>query len=223
MHVVIMGCGRVGSALAKSLEGKGHSVAIIDQDAGAFRRLSADFGGLRVTGVGFDRDTLVEAGIEKAEAFAAVSSGDNSNIIAARLARETFGIENVVARIYDSGRAEVYQKLGIPTVATVRWTADQVMRRLLPAGMLSEWRDPSGQVVLAEVEVSPEWIGHGVSQLEEQSGARVALLTRLGNGILPTTGTVVQDGDLVHVTMLWEQREQVERVFSTGPSEEGGH
>lgn len=223
MHVVIMGCGRVGSALAKSLEGKGHSVAIIDQDAGAFRRLSADFGGLRVTGVGFDRDTLVEAGIEKAEAFAAVSSGDNSNIIAARLARETFGIENVVARIYDSGRAEVYQKLGIPTVATVRWTADQVMRRLLPAGTLSEWRDPSGQVVLAEVEVSPEWIGHGVSRLEEQSGARVALLTRLGNGILPTTGTVVQDGDLVHVTMLWEQREQVERVFSTGPSEEGGH
>src|SRR5260221_3156953 len=116
-----MGCGRVGSALAKSLESKGHSVAIIDQDVGAFRRLSADCDGQRVTGVGFDRDTLVEAGIERAEAFAAISSGDNSNIIAARVARETFGIENVVARIYDYGRAEVYQKLGIPTVATVRW------------------------------------------------------------------------------------------------------
>jgi trk system potassium uptake protein len=223
VHVVIMGCGRVGSALAKSLESKAHSVAIIDQDAGAFRRLSAAFAGQRVTGVGFDRDTLVEAGIEKAEAFAAVSSGDNSNIIAARVARETFGIENVVARIYDSGRAEVYQKLGIPTVATVRWTADQVMRRLLPAGTLSEWRDPSGQVVLAEVEVSPNWIGHRVRQLEEESGARVALITRLGNGILPARESVVQDGDLVHVTMLWEQRERVEAVFSSGPTEEGGH
>lgn len=223
MHVVIMGCGRVGSALAKSLEGKSHSVAIIDQDAGAFRRLSADFGGLRVTGVGFDRDTLVEAGIEKAGAFAAVSSGDNSNIIAARVARETFGIENVVARIYDSGRAEVYQKLGIPTVATVRWTADQVMRRLLPAGTLSEWRDPSGQVVLAEVEVADEWIGHRVSRLENESGARVAMLTRLGNGVIPGSEAVVQDGDLVHVMMLWERRDEVERVFSAGPSAEGDH
>jgi trk system potassium uptake protein TrkA len=223
VHVVIMGCGRVGAALAKSLEGKGHSVAVIDQDAGAFRRLSTEFSGLRVNGVGFDRDTLVEAGIERAEAFAAVSSGDNSNIIAARVARETFGVENVVARIYDPRRAEVYQKLGIPTVATVRWTADQVLRRLLPAGTLAEWRDPSGQVALAEVAVAPAWVGQKVSQLEEQSGARVALLTRLGNGILPERGTMVQDGDLLHVTMLWEQREHVERVLAAGPTEEGGH
>jgi trk system potassium uptake protein TrkA len=223
VHVVIMGCGRVGAALAKSLEGKGHSVAVIDQDAAAFRRLSTDFSGLRINGVGFDRDTLVEAGIERAEAFAAVSSGDNSNIIAARVARETFGVENVVARIYDPRRAEVYQKLGIPTVATVRWTADQVLRRLLPAGTLAEWRDPSGQVALAEVAVAPAWVGQKVSHLEEQSGARVALLTRLGNGILPERGTMVQDGDLLHVTMLWEQREHVERVLAAGPTEEGGH
>lgn len=220
MHVVIMGCGRVGSALAKSLETKGHSVAIIDQDAAAFRRLSTDFSGERVTGVGFDRDTLVEAGIERAGAFAAVSSGDNSNIIAARVARETFGVENVVARIYDSRRAEVYQKLGIPTVATVRWTADQVMRRLLPAGTLSEWRDPSGQVALAEVEVAPVWVGQKVSRLEEQAHARVALITRFGNGLVPHAGTVVQDGDLVHVTMLWEERERVERVLAQGPTED---
>src|ERR671920_2310757 len=109
----------------------GQTVAVIDRDAKAFRRLGADFRGQQVTGIGFDRDTLIEAGIERAQAFAAVSSGDNSNIIAARVARETFGIENVVARIYDPGRAEVYQRLGIPTVATVRWTSDQVLRRLL--------------------------------------------------------------------------------------------
>jgi trk system potassium uptake protein TrkA len=221
MHVVIMGCGRVGSTLARILERGDHSVAIIDQEASAFRRLSAEFAGLRVTGVGFDRDTLIEAGIERAEAFAAVSSGDNSNIIAARVARETFGVENVVARIYDPARAEVYQKLGIPTVATVRWTADQVLRRLLPEGMLSEWRDPSGRVVLAELAYDPAWIGHKISKLEEESGARVALITRLGEGELPQRGSVVQDGDLLHLTMTWTQREDVERVLAHPPTE--GH
>jgi len=221
VHVVIMGCGRVGSALAKGLEAGGHSVAVVDQDAGAFRRLYQEFAGQRITGVGFDRDTLTEAGIERAGAFAAVSSGDNSNIIAARVARETFGIENVVARIYDPRRAEVYQKLGIPTVATVRWTADQVIRRLIPEGLLSEWRDPSGHVVLAEVAFAPSWVGHRVTQLERESGTRVALLTRFGEGLLPDDQTVVQDGDLVHVTMLWRDHDAVAAAFAAGPSQEG--
>src|SRR3954470_4661510 len=141
-----MGCGRVGSALARSLEKLGHDVAVIDRDPGSFRRLAAGLGGKKVTGIGFDRDTLIEAGIDKADAFAAVSSGDNSNIIAARVARETFGIQQVVARIYDPGRAEVYQRLGITTVATVKWTADQVLRRLLPAGAEPDFRDPSGTI-----------------------------------------------------------------------------
>jgi trk system potassium uptake protein TrkA len=219
VHVVIMGCGRVGSALAKSLERLGHEVAVIDRDASAFRRLHAEFAGQRVTGVGFDRDTLVEAGIERAAAFAAVSSGDNSNIISARVARETFGVENVVARIYDARRAEVYQKLGIPSVATVRWTADQVLRRMLPEGMLSEWRDPSGQVVLAEVAYAPTWVGQRLSDLEEAAGTRVALITRLGEGRVPHAQTVVQEGDLVHVVMTEEQRDRVLRVFASGPQE----
>ncbi|WP_029391785.1 potassium channel family protein, partial [Streptomyces xiaopingdaonensis] len=126
MHIVIMGCGRVGAELAQTLEQEGHTVAVVDRDPSAFRRLGHRFGGRRVTGVGFDRDTLREAGIEEAGAFAAVSSGDNSNVIGARVARETFGVEHVAARIYDPRRAEVYQRLGIPTVATVRWTADQM-------------------------------------------------------------------------------------------------
>ena len=217
MHVVIMGCGRVGSALAKGLEALDHSVAVIDRDAAAFRRLSADFAGTKVTGVGFDRDTLVEAGIERAHAFAAVSSGDNSNIIAARVARETFGLENVVARIYDARRAAVYQKLGIPTVATVRWTADQVVRRLLPEGLATEWRDPSGKVVLAEVAYNPSWVGHRVTRMEEEAQVRVALLTRLGDGMVPGPDTVVQEGDLVHISVLWDRMTEVERVLHAGP------
>ena len=120
-----MGCGRVGSTLARSLEERNHTVSVIDSNADSFRRLGPSFGGVKVLGIGFDQEVLKEAGIDKADAFAAVSSGDNSNIIAARVARESFGIQKVVARIYDPGRAEVYQRLGITTVATVvmprRW------------------------------------------------------------------------------------------------------
>jgi trk system potassium uptake protein TrkA len=217
VHIVIMGCGRVGSTLALILEGKGHSVAIVDQNSEAFRRLGSHFNGRRVTGVGFDRSTLVEAGVEQAGAFAAVSSGDNSNIISARLARETFGVENVVARIYDPARAEVYERLGIPTVATVRWTADQMLRRLLPAGSEPLWRDPSGTVQLAHVHLDPSWIGERVSKLESEASVRVAFLTRLGEGMLPRPDTVVQEGDLVHVVMTDDRAERAEEIFAKGP------
>jgi len=135
-----MGCGRVGTLIAQRLEESGHTVAIIDQNREAFRRLGPNFQGITLTGVGFDRDILIQAGIERADAFAAVSNGDNSNILAARVARENFGVTNVVARIYDPGRAEIYQRLGIPTVATVIWTADQILRRLIPEGSLSALR-----------------------------------------------------------------------------------
>src|SRR5512139_1436326 len=155
-----MGCGRVGSTLARSLEGRGNTVAVIDRNPDAFRRLRPGFNGTKVTGIGFDQDVLDRAGIEKADAFCAVSSGDNSNIIAARVARETFGIPQVVARIYDPGRAEVYQRLGITTVATVKWTADQVLRRLLPAGAEPDYRDPSGTIRLDQVPATEPWIGH---------------------------------------------------------------
>src|SRR5258707_797272 len=184
-----MGCGRVGAALAQTLEQQGHTVAVIDQDPTAFRRLGSGFGGRRVSGVGFDQDTLREAGIEEAGAFAAVSSGDNSNIIAARVAREMFGIENVAARIYAPRRAEVYQRLGIPTVATVRWTADQMLRRLLPSGAEPLWRDPSGGGQLAEGHTSGAWVGHKGSSLPEGTGGRGGVITRLGEALLPGPGT----------------------------------
>ncbi|GAA4662115.1 TrkA family potassium uptake protein [Streptomyces chumphonensis] len=223
MHIVIMGCGRVGAALSRTLENQGHTVAIIDRDPTAFRRLGSGFGGRRVTGVGFDQDTLRDAGIEDAGAFAAVSSGDNSNIIAARVAREMFGVQNVAARIYDPRRAEVYQRLGIPTVATVRWTADQMLRRLLPAGAEPLWLDPTGGVQLAEVHVSPEWFGHAAARLEAEAGVRIAFITRLGEAILPDPQAVLQEGDLVHVMMRSRQVGEVEAVFDRGPDEAGEH
>lgn len=130
-----------------------------------------------------------------------------------------FGVENVAARIYDPKRAEVYQRLGIPTVATVRWTADQMLRRLLPSGSEPLWRDPSGGVQLAEVHTSEAWIGHKVSKLQEETGVRVAFLTRLGEATLPTSATVLQEGDLVHVMMRTDEIDKVEAAFAEGPEE----
>jgi trk system potassium uptake protein len=218
VHVVIMGCGRVGSTLAHSLEDLGHTVAIIDQDPGAFRRLSPHFAGRRVTGAGFDRDTLAEAGIGGARACGAGSRGDNSNLFAARVARENFGVENVCARIYDPRRAEIYQRLGIPTVATVRWTADQMLRRLLPTGSSELWRDPSGQLALVEVHTTPGWMGHRVAKLEDATGFRVAYVTRLGDAVVPGSDTVLQDGDLVHVMLNAADVARAEEAFAKGPS-----
>src|SRR5436853_6667748 len=153
MHVIVVGCGRVGSELAAELEGQGHTVAVIDKDRNAFRRLPERFTGRAVLGFGFDRDHLEQAGIAEAGALAAVTSGDNSNILTARIARETYEIAHVVARIYDPRRAVIYQRLGIPTVATVAWTTDQVLRRLLPDRTVSEWTDATGAISLIEREL----------------------------------------------------------------------
>lgn len=221
MHVVIMGCGRVGSTLAYSLEARGHSVAVIDSDPDAFRRLNSDFTGLTVTGVGFDREVLVHAGIERADAFAAVSSGDNSNIISARVARETFHVKRVVARIYDPQRAEVYERLGIPTVATVRWTADRMLRQLVPEGHVELWRDPTSVISVIEVPVHPDWLGNGVNTLEEATGGRIAYLMRFGLGMLPTASTVLQEGDRVFMLVTDEMIDPVTTI--TGSAPEGGH
>ncbi len=214
MHIVIMGCGRVGSTIAHILEDQDHSVAVIDQDPDAFRKLHAGFKGSKITGVGFDRDVLIEAGIERADAFAAVSSGDNSNVIAARVVRESFGISRVVARIYDPRRAEVYQRLGIPTVATVRWTADQMLRKLLPEGAEPLWRDPTGAIVLAEVAYSEHWLGEKVRALEETAQARIAFISRLGEAMIPGPSTVLQEGDMVHVIIEDHDLERIAAAFA---------
>ena len=214
-----MGCGRVGASLAQTLEEHGHSVAVIDQNPEVFRRLTGSFSGHKVTGLGFDRDTLIKAGIDDAYGFAAVADGDNSNILAARVARETYGIENVVARIYDPHRAEIYQRLGIPTVATVRWTALQVLRRLLPLGATDEFRDPSGQLTLAQVDVHTGWVGRPVVALETAAGVRVVYLTRYGDGVLPDARTVLQENDVVHVMARVDELPKVERVLTAEPQE----
>ncbi|MGH3889158.1 MAG: potassium channel family protein [Pseudonocardiaceae bacterium] len=217
MHVVIMGCGRVGAGLALALERLGHDVAVIDQNLQAFRRLGADFHGQQVRGTGFDRQVLVEAGIERAGAFAAVSSGDNSNIISARVARETFGVAQVVARIYDPKRAAVYERLGIPTVATVPWTTDRFLRMLLPDGVAAAWRDPSGTVAVLQLPLHEEWAGRSVGDLEEHTGARIAFIVRFGTAVLPDYETVLQADDQVYAAAVSGTVTDVTTAAATAP------
>ena len=217
MHIVIMGCGRVGAMLATGLEKRGHSVAVIDSNAEAFRRLGEGFKGVTVEGVGFDREVLEAAGIRKAGGFAAVSSGDNSNILAARVVREIYRVENVVARIYDQGRAAVYERLGIPTVATVKWTVLEVLRRLLPEGSMPVWRDPTGDAKLLQMHVHNGWVGRRISELSQAADCPIPFVMRVGRGIVPDRDTIYQDGDLIYDACMTEKIDDTESLFAHPP------
>lgn len=217
MHIVIMGCGRVGAMLATVLERRGHSVAVIDQNAEAFRRLGQEFKGLTIEGVGFDREVLEAAGIRRADAFAAVSSGDNSNILSARVVREIYHIDNVVARIYDQGRAEVFERLGIPTVATVKWTVTQMLRRLLPSGSQPVWSDPTGEARLMQIHVHSGWVGRRIRELSGAADAPIPFVQRVGRGIVPDRDTIYQDGDLIYVACYTDRVNELETLFASPP------
>ncbi len=201
MHVVVVGCGRVGSGLALAVEAAGHTAAIIDRRERAFARLGPEFTGTTVVGVGFDRDRLAEAGIEKAGAVAAVTNGDNSNILIARVARETYGIERVTARIYDPRRAAIYERLGISTIATVQWTTERILRRILPDQPSVDWTDPSAKVLLVERLITTAWAGHRVEELAPGDVARVVAVSRLGQAQMPSKDLVAQEGDLVYIAV----------------------
>ncbi len=215
MRVIVVGCGRVGRELAVDLQAGGHAVSIIDKNRLSFRRLPDRWTGQPVVGFGFDRDTLEKAGIRQADALAAVTNGDNTNIVTARIARETYEVPNVVARIYDPRRAAVYQRLGIPTVATVSWATDQVIRRLTPEQRSVDWVDVSGSVSLLEVRVPDAWCGHRLSKLEGE-GWRLVAIQRAGGTRLADGELVGQEGDILHVAVRKERIEALETRLSEG-------
>jgi trk/ktr system potassium uptake protein len=215
MHVVIVGCGRVGSGLAVSLSAEGHSVAVMDKNARAFRRLK-DWEGPRIVGSGFDRDDLERAGAIGADALAAVTSGDNTNILTVRIARETYMIPNVVARIYDPKRAEIYQRLGIPTVATVTWTIDQVRRRLLPDQDAGDWSDPTGRLSLVDRSLPDAWAGRRLAELEEEGKVNLVAVTRAGLPRLDARELIGQEGDVLHLAVLDDARAELDTMLVSG-------
>lgn len=223
MHVIVVGCGRVGSELAVGLEQAGHHVAIIDKDSRSFRRLPENWGGQTVMGFCYDRDTLDEAGARMADALAAVTSGDNSNVLAARIARETYQIRNVVARIYDPRRAQIYQRLGIPTVATVTWTTDQVKRRLFPQQAVTEWTDASGLISLVERSLPATWAGRSLAGLSEADRFRLISVSRAGASRIATPDLVGQEGDVLTFVVHRDAADDLDSRLAVSTAAGGHH
>jgi trk system potassium uptake protein TrkA len=216
VQVVVVGCGRVGSELAGALELAGHTVSVIDKNGRAFRRLPSDFGGKTVVGFGFDRDHLAEAGIDEAGAFASVTNGDNSNILCARIARESYKIERVVARIYDPRRALIYQRLGIPTVATVSWTTDQVLRRLLPDETRHDWIDATGSVGLVERPISAAAVGRKLGTLNRPGRFWLTAVSRFGRAHIATGDMVGQEGDVLTYVSAMDALDELHTLLEAG-------
>jgi trk system potassium uptake protein TrkA len=214
MHAVIVGCSRVGAELAESLEARGHSVSIIDRDPKAFEdTLHRGFHGKALIGIGFDRETLEEAGIEHAGIFVSSTRGDNSNILSARIAREHYGVPAVAALIYDPRRAQIYERLGISTVAEVSWATDQILARVLPSTESVEWTIGSGEVVVVGLPVPPSLIGRPASELNAPGERVVSALGRFGSTILPDEKTLLQEGDFIHISVLRSAVNELNRVL----------
>lgn len=218
MHVVIVGCGRVGSSLARELCESGNTVAVVDRKADAFLRLGDEFSGQTVVGIGFDPDVLVAAGIDRADALVAVTNGDNSNIMIARVGRERFKVQRVVTRIYDPKRAEIYERLGIATVATVKWTAERIMRRIVADRPSVEWVDPSAELVLVERVATDEWVTERVTRLNE-GPARVVGVRRYGKAYIASDDLLVQQGDVLYLAVLQTEVAEMDAFIAKGPVE----
>jgi trk system potassium uptake protein TrkA len=221
VHVIVVGCGRVGAGLAGHLGDAGHSVAVIDKQPAAFRRLPETFRGRRMVGVGFDRELLLSAGIDRADAVAAVTSGDNSNIVVARIAREAFEVPTVVARIFDARRAVIYERLGVPTVATIEWSTRQVLRRIIPDAPGTEWADPTDQLLLVERPLSRAWEGTALASLEEPGTVRVVACTREGVGRICDGSLGIEEGDVAWLAVRRDALAELDRRLRTGPDRGG--
>lgn len=217
VHIIVVGCGRVGSELAMQLSEEGNSVVVIDKSRDALRRLS-HFHGRTIIGSGFDRDVLFQAEATQADALAAVTSGDNTNILCARIARDHYNIKNVVARIYDPQRAEIYMKLGIPTVATSMWTSQQVKRWLLPDDDTREWSDSTGTVHLLERIVPDHLAGQPLNRFNVSAHVRVVGLIRAGHGRVDVEDLFAQEDDVLEFLVTSEGLEDLREFLSGSTS-----
>jgi trk system potassium uptake protein TrkA len=214
MHIVIVGCGRVGSQLANMLSQEGHSVAVVDKDPMSFKRLSKNFQGQIVPGVGFDRQTLIKAGIEHADAFASVTNGDNTNIVSALLVKRNFKVPCVITRIYDPQRAEIYRRFGIPTISSTTWAANELKEMICYAGLPSRLTLGSGEVEIVEVATPSKLAGRPISELNVAGELSVVVLVHAGKAIIPEPGTSLEKGDLLYIAVLNPAMEKLQKLLS---------
>jgi len=213
MHVIIVGCGRVGASTAAELARMGHSVVVVDRNAATFRLLPQGFAGKTVTGTGFDREVLEQAGIAEADALVAVTSGDNTNIVAARVAKEVYRVPDVVARIYDPQRADIYRRYGIQTFAPTAWSAGKIVELVVSPELEREVSFGSGEVQLMEAWVPVHLVGKPVGDLEVPGEIHVALIVRMGKGLIPVSGTRFEEDDQVHVAIHQSAVEKFQKMM----------
>jgi trk system potassium uptake protein TrkA len=216
MKLIIMGCGRVGEQVARLMVEEGHDVTVIDYEANSLARLGPNFKGRTVKGIGFDRDVLVRAGIEQADAFAATSSSDNANIIAARIARNIFQVPRVIARLYDPRRAEIYRRLGLLTISSTNWGAERIRELLLHEELDPRLSFGSGEVCLLSIEAPPMWVGKSVRHLSVPGEVAVAAISRQGQAFIPMTGTEIQERDIVHLIILAAAMDRFKTMLGFG-------
>jgi len=218
MRVIIMGCGRVGEQVARLMADEGHDVVVIDKDAAALARLGPHFKGRTVKGIGFDRHVLLEAGIEQADAFAATSSSDNVNIIAARIARNIFHVPKVVARLYDPRRAEIYRRLGLITISSTTWGAGRIYELLTHAELDTVLSFGHGEVSLIAVEAPPRLVGRQVRDITVPGEISVVAINREGRARIPLLGTEFRTGDMIYLAVLSSAMDRVEMLLGLGES-----
>ena len=219
MKAIIMGCGRVGEQLARLLADERHQVAVIDSDPHSLDRLGSDFKGEKIIGVGFDRNVLLRAGIERADAFAATSSSDNANIISARIARNIFLVPRVIARLYDPRRAEIYRRLGLLTISSTTWGAERIRELLTVAELDPLMNFGSGEVAVVSIETPPHLVGRMVRDLTVPMEVSVAAITREGRAFIPTLGSEFRPDDQIHLVILASAMERVKSLLGIS---EGG-
>jgi len=202
MRILIVGCGRVGAGLAQTMLLRGHSVVVVDKDPLAFERLGSGFKGQTVIGVGFDRNVLLKAGIERADGLAAVTASDETNVLIGRIAQQIFRVPKVVARLYDVRQAEIYRRLGLPTVAPTSWGINRIAEMLLYSPLDAVYSLGNGEVDLLEMQVPQILIGKLVRDLTLPGEIHVVAISRDGKTFLPTSGATLQEGDLLHLATL---------------------
>ena len=213
MKVIIMGCGRVGSQVSQLLVKQGHQVTVIDHDANALARLGPEFKGKLVRGLGFDKNVLLEAGVETAEGFVAASSSDNANIVAARIARNIFRVPRVVARLYDPVRAEVYQRLGLTTISSTSWGAERIVEVVTHTDLdvLPVFRD--GNATMVRVEAPARLNGFRVAQMNIPGELAVTAITRNDHTFIPVSGTEFHEGDVIYLTVISSAMDRLEELL----------
>jgi trk system potassium uptake protein len=214
MKFIIIGCGRMGTGLARVLGQRGHGITVVDRDRASLEQLEPSFRGQTVVGTGFDQGALLEAGIEHADGLAAVTNSDETNVVVARLSRLVFQVPRVVARLYDPRKADLYHRLGVQVVSPVSWVINRFADLLSYSELDAIVSLGDGGVEIVEVQVPALLVGRKVSAIAVAGEVQVVALSRKEKTFLPSSETVFQRDDTVHIAVLTASTERLRAILA---------